>query len=310
MKFRDEYFKTGSFERTNMSEQKIAGAPISWGVIEVPNWGHQMQRERVLNEMTSIGLTACEFGPLGFLPEEPHKRSEVLADHNLSAVGGFVPVLLHHPDHDPEPEIRKELEAFQAAGAGVIVLAASTGVEGYDERPVLSELEWQTLLDNLARLKKVSAEYGITAVLHPHVGTVVEGPEEINRVLNGSDMGFCFDTGHMMIGGTDPVEFAKKHASRVGHVHLKDVNKNIAQQVLEKNKTYYEGVKEGLYTPLGQGDVDIAAIVTALEQAGYPGWYVLEQDTVVTEEPKPHDGPVKDVEASREFLLGVLSKQN
>lgn len=290
-----------------MSQHKIAGAPISWGVCEVPGWGHQMEQDRVLSEMKSVGYNACEFGPLGFLPEEPAKRSEVLAKHGMKAVGGFVPVLLHKPEHNPEPEIRAELEAFKTAGAEVMVLAASTGLDGYDDRPVLSEEEWATLLKNLTNLEAVAAEYGVKAVIHPHVGTVVERPEDITRVLEGSNIGFCFDTGHMMIGGTDPVEFAQKHAGRIGHVHLKDVRKAVAPRVIDGEITYYQGVVQGLYTPLGQGDVDVTTILASLEKAGYNGWYVLEQDNVVNEEPVAEAGPIADARASVEFLTTTLA---
>lgn len=290
-----------------MSTHKIAGAPISWGVCEVPGWGHQMLQDRVLSEMKKVGFSACEFGPLGFLPEEPVERAKTLALHNLKAVGGFVPVVLHDKNHDPEPEIRSELEAFQAAGAGVIVLAASTGLDGYDERPALSEEEWATLLNNLSHLEKVAAEYGVRAVIHPHVGTNVETFEDVTRVLEGSSIGFCFDTGHMMIGGTDPVKFAKEHADRVGHVHLKDVRKAVAQRVVDGEITYYDAVIKGLYTPVGQGDVDIKAIISALKNSGYDGWFVLEQDNVVSEEPAPNAGPVSDAQASMDFLTQALA---
>lgn len=290
-----------------MAEIKIAGAPISWGVCEVPGWGHQMQQTRVLGEMKSLGLSATEFGPLGFLPEDPKERAAVLEENGMSAVGGFVPVVLHNPDHDPEPEIRQELEAFKAAGAKVIVLSANTGLDGYDSKPELSELEWQTLLTNLDNLERVAKEYGVTAVIHPHVGTVVEGPEDVERVLKGSKIGFCFDTGHMMIGGTDPVKFAVEHADRIGHVHLKDVRKKVADRVIAGEITYYQGVVEGLYTPVGQGDVDITAIINALQKANYTGWYVLEQDNVITAEPAEGEGPYADAKASAEFLRSSLA---
>jgi inosose dehydratase len=291
-----------------MPLHKIAGAPISWGVCEVPGWGHQMVQDRVLSEMTQVGLSACEFGPLGFLPEEPALRSDVLKKHNLKAVGGFVPVVLFKADHDPEPEIRAELEAFKAAGAEVIVLAATTGDDDYNSRTELTEAEWSLLLKNLDRLEKVAAEYGVRAVIHPHVGTVVEGPGDIQRVVDGSGIGFCFDTGHMMIGGTDPVKFALEHADRIGHVHLKDVRLAVARRVIAGEIDYYQGVVQGLYTPVGQGDVDMKAILGALKAAGYAGWYVLEQDNVVTEDPAPSEGPIADAQASVGFLKAALAE--
>ncbi|GAB2816531.1 sugar phosphate isomerase/epimerase [Alpinimonas psychrophila] len=291
-----------------MSQHKIAGAPISWGVCEVPGWGHQMQQDRVLSEMTQVGFSACEFGPLGFLPEEPALRSEVLKKHNLTAVGGFVPVVLYKADHDPEPEIRKELEAFRAAGAEVMVLAATTGNDDYNSRPELTENEWALLLRNLDKLESVAAEYGVRAVIHPHVGTIVEGPSDIERVVNGSGIGFCFDTGHMMIGGTDPVKFAQDHADRIGHVHLKDVRLTVAKRVIDGEINYYQGVIQGLYAPVGQGDVDMKAILAALNAAGYAGWYVLEQDNVLSQEPAVSEGPIEDAQASVDFLKAALAE--
>src|SRR3989442_14785958 len=61
---------------------RIAGAPISWGVSEVPGWGHQMRRERVLTEMRELGLAATEAGPDGFLPDDPGELRELLAAYD------------------------------------------------------------------------------------------------------------------------------------------------------------------------------------------------------------------------------------
>jgi inosose dehydratase len=61
-----------------------------------------------------------------------------------------------------------------------------------------------------------------------------------------------------------------------------------------------------MYKPLGQGDVDIAGVVGHLEAHGYDGWYVLEQDTILTEEPKD-EGPVADVQVSADYIRSVLT---
>ena len=287
---------------------KIAGAPISWGVCEVPGWGHQMSQSRVLSEMTELGFSACEFGPLGFLPVDAAGRVTTLREHGLSAVGGFVPVLLHDESHDPTPEIRAELEVFRAAGAEVVVLAASSGSDGYDARPVLTDAQWNTLFRHLTALEALAAEFGVLAVIHPHVGTMVETKDDIERVLAGSSIGFCLDTGHMFIGGTDPVEFAREHADRVKHVHAKDVNLAIARRVKAGELTYYDGVIAGMYVPLGQGDVDVASIVRSLEASGFTGWYVLEQDNVVTTEPADDGGPAVDARISVDYLRSLLDE--
>jgi inosose dehydratase len=286
--------------------ERVAGAPISWGVCEVPGWGWQLDVATVLSQMRQVGLVATEFGPDGFLPYEPQAKAKALADKGLRAVGGFVPVVLHDPAHDPVAEIEQALEGFTAAGAGTLVLAAATGTEGYDARPVLDDVAWQLLLTNLDRLAVLAGRSGITATLHPHVGTMVETASDVERVLAGSRIGLCLDTGHLLIGGADPARLAAGHAGRIRHTHLKDVDAAWAKRVQSGDVTYTDAVRHGMYRPLGRGDVDIAAIVGSLEGAGYDGWYVLEQDTILTGPlADGDDGPIADVRASLEHLLAI-----
>ncbi|WP_252975310.1 TIM barrel protein [Janibacter melonis] len=287
---------------------RIAAAPISWGVCEVPGWGWQHQPPTVLAQMCELGISATEFGPDGFLPDAPQAKADTLAGYGLAAVGQFVPVVLHDPAHDPLPVVESAMEGLVAASASTVVIAAATGVDGYDDRPALDELGWSTLLLNLDRIDDAARARGLVATIHPHVGTMVESGEETQRVLDGSRIGLCLDTGHLLIGGGDPVAVATEHPGRIAHMHLKDVDLAWARKVQAGDATYTEAVAAGMYVPLGAGDVDIAAIVTALEADGYQGWYVLEQDTILTGDPA--DGgegpdPVADVRTSVAHLLSV-----
>ncbi len=286
---------------------KIAGAPISWGVCEVPGGGYQLSPDRVLAEMTEVGLAATELGPAGFLPDDPGHAARVLRQHHQAAVGGVVPVRLHVPGHDPVPDIERVLQGYAGTGSRTLVLSADRGLAGEDTRPALDEVGWSTLLANLARVRAVAARHGVLAVLHPHVGTMVENSGEVLRVLDGSSVALCLDTGHLLIGGTDPAELARQVPGRIAHTHLKDVNGSVAAKVRSGRITYTEGVREGMYRPLGAGDVDVEAIVSVLGRRGYDGWYVLEQDTILTAEPAG-EGPVADVRTSAEYVRSVLSK--
>jgi inosose dehydratase len=288
------------------SHDKIAGAPISWGVCEVPGWGYQLTPGRVLTEMRDVGLAATEFGPDGFLPADPAAMAEFLAAHQLTAVGGFTPVVLHEASHDPAPAIGRLLDGYDASHAGVLVLSAATGQDGYDTRPELDETGWSTLLANLDRLTALAAGRGVRAVLHPHVGTMIERGDEVQRVLEGSAISLCLDTGHLLIGGTDPAELTRQAPGRIAHTHFKDVDDQIAAQVRSGRLTYTEGVGRGMYRPLGTGDVDFAAIVSHLRGRDYDGWYVLEQDTILTEEPRG-EGPVTEVRQSADYLRRLLA---
>ncbi|GLW07392.1 inosose dehydratase [Microtetraspora sp. NBRC 13810] len=282
--------------------RKIAGAPISWGVCEVPGWGHQLDRDRVLAEMAGLGLTATELGPPGYLPPSPSRRAKLLGEYGLRAVGGFTPLLLHDKDHDPLPEARATLNGFRDGDVEVMVVAAATGADGYDMRPELDASGWKTMFANLRAVTRAAGESGRLVVLHPHVGTMIENAEDVDRLLDGSDIPLCLDTGHLLVGGTDPAALATRAAGRVAHVHLKDVDAEVADLVRRGNLSYGEAVRAKLYRPLGRGDVDVAAIVAALSVAGYDGWYVLEQDVVLDGEPEPGTGPVDDVRASLAYL--------
>ena len=142
--------------------------------------------------------------------------------------------------------------------------------------------------------------------LHPHLGTIVETAEDIEQVLEVSDVGWTLDMGHMLIGGADPVAFAADHFDRVRHVHLKDVVLDLAAPVLAGNQSIMEGVQAGMFCNLGQGDVPVAEVIHVLETSGYDQWYVLEQDAAITGDvPPAGSGPILDVQKSIEYLQTV-----
>lgn len=285
--------------------RRIAGAPISWGVCEVPDWGIQLPAERVLGEMQTLGLQATEFGPAGFLPDSPEAKAEFLARFDLKAVGGFLPVLLHDAGHEPLTQVDAFIDDCLAAGARVVVLAAISGVDGYDDRPVLDELQWKTMLNNLDRIADHAESRGVIAVIHPHIGTMVENAEDVSRVLAGSHIGLCIDTGHLVAAGADPVAITTANAQRVEHVHLKDVDRDVAAKFLAKQMTFSEAVSAGLFCVLGTGSVDLRSMIGALDDAGYEGWYVLEQDVKWTAADTGGEGPITDVRASLDYLTGI-----
>jgi len=286
---------------------RIAGAPISWGVCEVPNWGYQMPADRVLTEMGSLGIVATEFGPDGFLPDEPAAKAAFLEGYGLQAVGGFLPVVLHDADHDPLPEVDAFIDACLASGASVVVLAASTGLDGYDARPVLDELQWKTLLANLDRISDHAASRGVVAAVHPHIGTLVENAADVERVIDGSHVGLCIDTGHLAAAGADPVAITLANLERVKHVHLKDVDAAKAAKVVSGEVAFADAVADGMWQVLGQGDVDIRAMIEALRSHGYDGWFVLEQDVMFKNGAPEGVGPMADVRSSLDFVKAVLA---
>jgi inosose dehydratase len=287
---------------------RVAGAPISWGVCEVPGWGYQIEAQRVLEEAARLGLTALEAGPDGFLPGEPVEMADLLSGHGLELVGGFVPAVLHRPQaRDSElASVERQAGLFAAAGAGVLVIAATTGEEGYEEAAGLEDDEWDSLFATLEMVEEIGAKHGLSVVLHPHYGTEIESPEHVQRFLEGCDTALCLDTGHSMIGGGDPVALTEAEAARIRHVHLKDVDRDLAERVVSGTLPYEQAVRDGLYMPLGDGDVDVRRVLEVLDGEGYDGWYVLEQDIMLADD--PGYGPAAEVGRSLAYLKGVLGE--
>jgi inosose dehydratase len=287
---------------------RIAAAPISWGVCEVPGWGRVLEPATVLAEMARLGVTATELGPPGYLPADAAGLHTLLSWHGLTLVGGFLAVPLHDPGSRKSTvdEAARSAELLADAGADVLVLAAATGLDGYDERPALGPAEWETLVDTASRVRDRAAKAGLRTVLHPHVGTHVETAAEVARFLADSDLPLCVDTGHLLIGGTDPVELVRDHPHRVGHVHLKDVRADLADAVRAGRIGYTDAVAQGIYVPLGDGDVDLAELLKLLRDNDYPGWYVLEQDTALPGDDTGADQlPRRDTARSLAFLQAV-----
>lgn len=288
---------------------RIASAPISWGICEVPGWGHMLPTDRVLAEMRELGISATEYGAPGFLPTDPDAVRGVLDDHGMTLLGGFVPLVLHDPARrtDALERVRSVADLFSRSGAEAFV-SCPVMDDDWSVPRRLEPDEHRHLVRMLAEVDAVCADAGLQQVLHPHLQTVVETADDVDRVLQDCDVAWCLDTGHLAIGGTDPVAFARAAADRVGHVHLKDVRMDLVPSMLDRSTSIMAGVQAGLFPPLGQGDLPLADLVVTLEQAGYEGWYVIEQDTALTGElPGEGAGPVGEVRESMRFLREVVA---
>jgi inosose dehydratase len=286
--------------------RRLAGAPISWGVCEVPGWGRQLDPERVFAEMASLGLAATELGPVGYLPPDAAPVRRLLDRFGLRLVAGFVPLVLHTPSLHAARGVLERVARLLAALEAEVLTVSPVMDADWSERAPLDEGEWGRLADNLRATADLVAGHGLTMALHPHAGSVVETHDEIERTLSETDVPVCLDTGHLAIGGADPVEFVRRHAERIVHVHLKDVDAGLAEQVSAGMLSHMEATRRGLFRPLGRGDIAIDEVVGMLDRHGYERWLVLEQDTTITgEEPPVGRGPIIDVQASIEYLASL-----
>ena len=257
----------------------LAGAPISWGVCEVPGWGLQLPPERVFAEMVELGLRATELGPQGWLPEDGTQAAAVLEGYGLHLVGGFVPVVVHEPTVDSDYARRAAAQLAQAGGE--LFVAAIVQDAAWSAPVALGPDGWRHAGEQLDVLAELTAAEGVELVLHPHAGTILETNADVELALAHTRVSWCLDTGHLLIGGVDPVRFAQQHADRIGHVHFKDVDAQVAARFRAGELGLMQAVQHGLFKPLGSGDARIGEVVAALRHVGYERWLVLEQDLAV-----------------------------
>ncbi len=275
---------------------KIANAPCSWGVLEFDLEGEAAGFAQVLDEMVETGYAGTELGDWGFMPTDPEKLAEEIHTRGLTLLAAFVPVMLKDPScHAGGIEAAVRTARLLAGVEGslpFIVLADDNGKDPVRTqnagriRPEmgLSEAEWLLFAEGAARVAEaVKRETGLRTVFHHHCGGFVETPAEIEKLMSLTDprlLGLCFDTGHYRLGGGEPLEGLHRHRHRVWHFHFKDYSPALGEQSRAEEWDYYESVRRGIFCELGKGDIDFPRVVAELEQGGYDGWGVVEQDVL------------------------------
>ena len=280
---------------------KLAAAPISWGVCEVPDWGLQLAPERVLSDMRALGVHATEAGPPGFLPADPATARALLDSCGLRLIGGFVTAVLHERARhaDELASVKRQAQWLAAGGAELVVLAPALAQTGYSGAAEIPEDAWPALFEGIDRVADIAAAAGVGVAVHPHWGTAIERPRHIERFLQGTAHALCLDTGHIALGGADPLKVARDAGARVRHVHLKDLDGALGARVRAGAISYNDAVRAGLFRALGEGAARIKDVLGHLRAAGYAGWYVLEQDVMLDGEPEP--GPPAWIARSVEY---------
>lgn len=170
--------------------------------------------------------------------------------------------------------------------SGKVVVVGPNGVkrDTYDFKAHKDDI-----LTTLNELGKAVTDLGLTPVLHQHTGTCVESRDETYAVMEAVDtrvMKFGPDIGQLQKGGTDPVKVVKDFLPVVEHMHLKD---------------YVGGPSYLGYCPLGQGKVDIAAILDMMEGRKTDGLIMVELDS-------PPPQPVSAIENAM-IAKAYLQKQ-
>ncbi len=291
--------------RHGRQEAGIALSPLCWGMSEVRGWGPQLEPERVLREIASLGQTFIESGLSGFLPDRSVAARALLKRYGLRVVAGPVRAVLHHHDiRGPElAHIDGHAAWLASLGAQTLVLTVIESREDQPSEVGLSSTGWAHLLSAIGSVQHVCSLHKLRLAVSPRQGSMIQGPADIERLMVGSEAGVAIDIGQLIIAGADPIEVVELAAGRIHHVHVNDVDRRLAAEVREGTLNYAVAVGQGLFRPLGAGDGDVATVVEAVDRTGYRGWYGLETETRLE---SVHDDPLGTVRASLEYLRSLL----
>lgn len=296
---------------------RIANAPCSWGVLEFESSERSAPYSRVLDEIASTGYAGTELGDWGFMPTDPARLTDELARRRLDMLGAFVPVALADAaSHDGGVEVAvrtaRLLRDSARSDRPLIVLADDSGtVPNRIKRTgrivkedSLSAEGWATFAHGAEKVARaVKTDTGLRTVFHPHCAGYVETPWEIDEILSRTDpslLGLCFDTGHLMFGGADPLAVLTKYMPRIWHVHFKDFSPSAFTRTRAGSLDYNGAISAGIFCELGHGAVDFPAVITMLREAHYRDWIVVEQDVL------PGMGaPAVSAARNREYLKGL-----
>ena len=267
---------------------KLGIAPIAWTNDDLPDLGAENTFEQCVSEMALAGFTGSEVG--NKYPKDPAELKKALDLRGIEICNQwFSPFLITKPLEEVEKEFRAQLEFLKAMGAKVIGASEqSYSVQGQEDTPVfghkyvMDDEEWDTFCNGMNYLGKIAKEeYGIALTFHHHMGTVVQDPDEVERMMANTDpeyVSLLFDTGHFTYCGADPLEMVKKYVNRIKHVHLKDIRPEVVKEVKDNDLSFLEGVRRGAFTVPGDGCIDFDPIFKVLEENGYEGYMLVEAE--------------------------------
>jgi inosose dehydratase len=259
--------------------------PLTWTNDDLPSLGAETSLETCLREAREAGFTGVELG--NKFPRQAQVLGPILREHDLQLVSGWYSGRLLERDVDAEwAAMRPHFELLHALDCKVMVFAEVSRCTHGDQRaplsqrPYLPEGKWPAFGARLTALAERMQREGLRMAYHHHMGTVVQSAQDIDRMMSntGDAVGLLLDTGHLTYAGGEPALVASKYASRIVHVHCKDVRGSVLDRSRNRDSSFLNAVLDGVFTVPGDGMVDYRRALTPIAKSGYDGWLVVEAE--------------------------------
>lgn len=230
--------------------------------------------EEALKDIAAAGYKGFEIfdGNLMQYKEREEEFKAMINDNALEFIGVYSGGNFIFPDILEEELLKLETVAAFAAKLGAKHLVVGGGAIRANG---ILERDYIDLAKALNRVAEIAVKYDLIPSYHPHLGSCVQAPEQLDILMPLTTINLCPDTAHIEAGGGDPVEVIKKYVDRIKYVHLKDF-------------------ENGEFLPLGEGHQKIDEVLKVLDEANYDGWITVELDS--------YPDPKKGAEISRQFL--------
>jgi len=268
----------------------IGTVPILWNNVDVADLRLGADAGTVLDDIARTGYDGCQLG-LGFPDGDDLRASLRTRGLRLAEVYASIPASVDGPTSDALGDVRERVRLLRGGGGDVLCIAfdgspdrdAFAGRASNPETPRLTDDGWARTIELLETIAAETRAGGARIAFHPHAGTYIETPDEIERMAGSIDaaaLPFCLDVGHHIVGGGDPVAALRQYGERVSHVHLKDVDPEVLAGLRDGTVgTFGTAIRQRLFTELGAGVLDLDAILAVLAERRYAGWLMVEQDS-------------------------------
>lgn len=272
----------------NDSAPRVGIAPDSWGV-----WNSQDDAQpapaQYLREVQEAGYHWTELGPFGYLGADTARLRDGFARHDLALSGGTVFTHLHRGPAEVEvawAHVREVAHVVRELGASHLIVIPGLW-ERNDPGVVQGERtfsadQWTSFLTGHDQIgRRLLEEFGLSQQFHSHAESPIGSYREVVRLLEGTDeryVNLCLDTGHFAYYWGDSVRLIREFPSRIGYLHLKQVDPDLLADVLKNDISFVDAVQQGVMVepPLGVPEYGPVLAEAAVSTPGI--FAIIEQD--------------------------------